>query len=246
MSSELLQQITSIAALLTAAAAFLTILELRRQRTAGYRPALAIEDKPVAVYQPSQNGKTVVFQPLGSIPSRVTLPGSDIFFRVRNVGAGAAIEVNARWEFNAVEFAAAIAKADSEAGQGISVDSEFIRFEAKGYDSWMTRRVREHHLGTLSASPDTSEDNVPIPSAYALLASAFFQAILSGDLGDSLELDLPPLTLCVSFRDRTGSLHESKYLVSFELEFLSRGGGLISESPGWANIGRGIFTVRAT
>lgn len=247
MSPDLLQQITGIATLLTAVAAFLTILEMRQQRTAAYRPALAIEDQPVNLYRPAQAdwGHTVVFQSGDKLPSREGFPGGDVRFRVRNVGAGAALEVDARWEFDAVEFATVVARADPKAGQGISVETEFIRFEADGYGSWMARRVQVHHLGTLSASPDAQPAVVPIPFAYALLASAFFQAALSKGIESALRLELPGLALCVSFHDRTGLRLESRYRVTLDFESLSQGGGPIPESPGWSNVGRGIFTVRA-
>src|SRR5439155_13991368 len=90
MSSNLLQNITSVATLLTAAAAFLTILEMRRHRIASYRPAIAIEDQVVNLYSLAkvESGRTIVFQPADERPLRETLPGIDVGLRVRNVGAG--------------------------------------------------------------------------------------------------------------------------------------------------------------
>ena len=245
MTADLLQQITGIATLLTALAAFLTILELRRQRTAGYQPSLAVEDQPVALYRPSKDeyGRSVLFQTLGQQPTRESRPGGDVLFPIRNVGAGAALQVEARWEFDALEFASVIATTDGDAGRGVSVGGEFIRFEADGYASWMSRRVQEHRLGLLPASPDAPVTRVPIPFAYALLASAFFQASLDKEPEKGLELSLPPLILTLTFQDRAGGKHQNRFRVALEMEFLFQGGGPIPESPGWSNVGRGVFTI---
>src|SRR5438105_4928346 len=188
MTAALLQEITSIASLLTATAAFLTILELRRQRVAAYRPSLAIDDQPVSLYQAQRGGEPrIVFQPDGKLPRRETMPDGGLQFSVRNVGAGAALEVEARWAFDAIEFAAAIAAIDPKLGQGIAVETEFICFQARGYGSWMARRAQVHHLGTLPAGHDSQPANLPMPFAYALLASAYFQASLSRGLESTLK-----------------------------------------------------------
>jgi hypothetical protein len=245
MTLSLLQEITSIATLVTAAAAFLAILELRRQRVTAYRPSLAIDDQPVSLYQAQPGGEPrIVFQPDGKLPRRETMPDGGLQFPVRNVGAGAALEVQARWEFDAIEFAAAIAAVDPKLGKGIAVETEFICFQASGYGSWMARRAQVHHLGTLPAAHDSQPAYLPMPFAYALLASAFFQASLTRGLESALRLEFPPLCLSIGFRDRAGSQLDSTYSVALELAFLSEGGGDIPDCPGWWNIGGGTFTVR--
>jgi len=246
MSESVIQNITSIATLLTAAAALVTILEMRRQRISGYRPTIAIEDQRVNLYQPIErgSGRTIVFQPLGKLPTHETVPGSDVRFRVRNVGAGSALQVEAEWEFDAIDFAAVVAKADPEAGEGILVERGFIRFQTKDHGVWMVRQAQTHYLGTLPSSSDAQSLDVSLPFAYALFASTLFQIVISKGLDAAMGIELPSLTLSVSFRDRTAVRLESRYRIAFDLEFLAEGGSSIPECPGWANIGGGVFTVR--
>ena len=147
-----------------------------------------------------------------------------ISFRLRNVGAGAALAVEARWAFDAIDFAAVVAKCDPEVGRNISVEDDLVRFDVQGNGlSWMAREAQEHHLGALSASPEKAVD-VPLPFAYTFLASAYFNGLLSQGLQAALQSALPPLTLAVSFRDRAGSEHQSTYRVELNLFYLSTGG----------------------
>lgn len=219
---------------------------MRRQRAASHRPALAIEDQPVNLYRSAQeeSNRTVVFQPADTLPPCETPLGTDVRFRVRNVGAGSALEVEARWEFDAIEFAAVVARADPEAGRGISTGAGFVQFEAKGYGSWMARLEQVRRLGTMSSSDPLPVD-VPMPFVYVWLASALFQAVLVRGLEGAMQLELPLLTLCISYRDRSRARLESRYRILFDLIFLSEGADPTPESPGWSNIGAGIFTVRA-
>src|SRR5688572_22377540 len=146
MNANLIDSITSIATLLTAAAALFTILEMRRQRSEGYRPVIAIDDELVSLYRSLQDRRpAIVFQRSGGFRATESSV-SDVRFRVQNVGAGPALGVQARWEFDAIDFAAVVTKCDPAMGQTLSVESDFIRSEPNDGSSWMARRIQEHHL----------------------------------------------------------------------------------------------------
>jgi len=246
MSSDLVQLITGIATLLTAIAALLTILEMRRQRTEGYRPAIAIDDEVVVLHRTKQGEKsTVVILTTGKAPSDER-KFRDIRLSLRNVGAGAALEVEARWEFDAIEFAALLARHDPAAARGLSVEADFVRFESDGgHLSWMAQRIQQQHLGTLPISPEPPGAVVILPFAYIMLASAYFNALLGGDLETAFDVRLPPLTLVVSFRDRGGAQLESRYRIELAVAYLSTGGVPVQGADGWITIGQATFTVRA-
>lgn len=244
LNSDLIQTITGIGTLLTAVAALFTILEMRRQRFEGYRPVIAIDDENVDLYISTQKRPIIVFQPPGQGPAS-SFSISGITFRLKNVGAGAALAVEARWAFDAIDFASVVARCDPEAGKTISVEDDFVSFDSQGNGmSWMVRKAaQEHHLGTLSASPEKAVD-APLPLAYALFASAYFNAMLSQGSKTAFQSSLPPLTLAVSFRDRTGSEHHTKYRVEFNLFFVATGKP-VGDGREWTHIGSGMFTVRA-
>jgi hypothetical protein len=246
MTPEHVQTVTSIATLLTAVAALLTILEMRRQRTEGYRPVIVVDDQMVTLYRAVGGGSTrraILLQPSGKAPVDASF-SSEIRFSARNVGAGAALEVQARWEFDAMAFAAIIAKCDPEIGRGISVERDFVRYEAPGNQAmWMSRRVQEHRLGTLSPAVD-KHAVLPFPFAYSFLASAYFEALFLQGLDTSFQWELPTLTLVVSLKDRAGSSHSANYRVSLELFSLSTTDKPVADGYDWSHAGDAILTVR--
>jgi len=241
--ATILQDLASVGTFLTAIAALFTILEMRRQRRSGYQPTLAIRDELVDLQLQSRGnlGHEVIFQPVGSSLRSTASDIVPLKLYLQNVGAGSALEVEAQWRFDGLEFANAIAQIDSDVGRSISIENDFVRFDGKG--AWGARYVQTHHVGTMSVSSPPIAVEVPFPFAYAALSSTFFEALLAKGKFDTA-FDLPPLSLEIKFRDRTGKRGEAQFSISFQLIYIAAVRPELA--PGESrNIGSGIFTARA-
>lgn len=98
--------ITSVATLLTALAAIWTIIEVKRQREATYKPKLVVFSNRVYAVKKEQSIK--IFD-----SSKVAFePGYT--FVIQNLGFGSAIDIKVRWIINYDEIVSRIQKIDSD------------------------------------------------------------------------------------------------------------------------------------
>jgi hypothetical protein len=102
--------LASLTALVTAVAAFLTVLEMRRQRITLYRPDLAVLSAPLFVYAGTYSnlGNGVHCSPRRyDLPADApkALPSASLHLDCFNLGLGAAKDVQVKWSFDIAEIA---------------------------------------------------------------------------------------------------------------------------------------------
>lgn len=221
VDSATLTTLTAWTSLFTAVAVLLTIIEMRRQRIAGYRPELLVLPPELSL-RPRQIG------PTWNCTSRVRNDegGEQGFAAVEciNIGVGAARNIVGSWQFDrqlAVEQLSPLL-----ANRGYSI----WHSEVDGYSKIELEDDSEPHvaiIGDLAAAtsvpylqPTQARENVlyiPLPHDFLLLLGLHLYCG-ADDSARILALPrLPPLVLCLSFLDAGGAKRKTKVELRFRL-----------------------------
>jgi hypothetical protein len=234
---DLISLVTSLAALVTAIAAFLSVLEMRRQRATLYRPDLAISPAVFFVYADTASviGNAVScstrpYDQFGRRPPEI--PGLEL--ECFNVGLGAAKEVSVEWSFDRDAVLGIVKRLAETHGMSVECrENEFVLLDPKG--EVLTSRIVFAGVPATQTFPyvlpvqvRTSPQPIELPLEYskaiALYASYFVEPDEQGatereagqfggpvtvvpQLDSPFEFTFPPATASLSFRDIGGKKH---------------------------------------
>lgn len=216
---------TSIAACLSAIAAFLVVLQVAKQRAASYKPELVIARAHFRCKQDKD----------GRIPHRWTTPDDESSQRLLsfsvplvNVGLGAAKEVKLCWDFPISNLVSRVNALTDE----LSIDSHFVWDDedtlserasdgSRTVHSWKGQKATDIDF-VLPASIENESTKATIPFAYIHLVSAFVYLMTTDEKIDTF-CDVPGIALKIQYRDIGGVRRSTRFLVKVHLTQLHFG-----------------------
>ena len=213
--TEVISLVTSIAACLSAIAAFVVVHQNYKQRTASYRPDLILVERILRL-QP--------FEQTGGMPQPLDEDGeSQVSVPIVNVGLGAARDLKVSWRFPIDQVVSSInlLAQQSLASAYYEHKNGFLFMESK--TSWAVRWGREEEIGyVLPASiPEAPPKKLPLPIAYVALVSAHYHFALQAHRSDksdgpqSIDVpDLPRLRCQIDYGDIGGLAHRLDLMIS--------------------------------
>ena len=213
--TEVISLVTSIAACLSAIAAFVVVRQNYKQRTASYRPDLILVERILRL-QP--------FEQTGGMPQPLDQDGeSQVSVPIVNVGLGAARDLKVSWRFPIDQVVSSInlLAQQSLAPAYYEHKNGFLSMESK--TSWAVRWGREEEIGyVLPASiPEAPPNELPLPMAYVALVSAHYHFALQAHRSDKSDgpqpidvPDLPRLRCQIDYGDIGGLEHRLDLMIS--------------------------------
>jgi hypothetical protein len=223
MGADQVAVVTASAALLTGLATLFSIRELRLQRKVQHRPELILEDVGFRALRLRGESRfpVVTLAHLGSPPQRGDTWRGDLPIRIQNVGRGVAREVEARWSFDAHDFAAVLAPYEESIGGQIWIEGNTVQLEAKDAPAWFTTGSHIQRLGAILPLPNGQENTIALDFAYSRLVCAFFGAASLGENQDMLNnWMLPDVRLHLSYKDMEGNRYTKLLRLRFQLVVL--------------------------
>ena len=209
MDSNTLTMLSSLVGLVTAVAALFTILEMKRQRVSSYKPELVIIP-PVLLFEPSTG-----FPPL--LCRRKDLPLDQPLIPVSvdciNIGAGAARDLLAMWEFDHQLAVAEVSPFVTYRGYSIWLEhgNTRIDFEEDGQTmmtSFTDPQVTSSMPYLLPVQAPENIFRIPLPPDYLLFMRLGIYCIPSHPSNEGARVALPntpPLTLRLTYSDVGGA-----------------------------------------
>lgn len=245
MTADQVAAASAIAGLVTAIAALLTILELRRQRLDQQRPELVVEDTAFTVFRTGQNDDRplIAVEPAGSPPTDSSDWRARFPLSVANVGRGVARDVVLVWSFDALAFAERLAPFEHSIGGRVWVNGDLVEISADEEMISMMRKGFETRLGALLPVPDGAARIVHLDVAYGRLLALYYAAVC--DPRNTLSFtdwSVPPICLEMRYRDVGGRAYVKRLIANPNLEMLAPHGFGNKEGE-WYSVGQGIFVV---
>lgn len=222
--------LSSFAGLITAIAALVTVLEMKRQRESGYKPDLVVVS-PVSL----QYKGTAGFPPFttGTIDDPPTETKRWSAFQCHvdciNIGAGAARDLNAIWRFNRQGAIECIAASLANRKYRIWLDSDVTRLDFEE-DGRSVMTIFTDPLTRWSAPflfPGKSPENVfrlRLPPDYLLFLGLSVSCLPASGADEARAAPLPsipPLELEISYTDVGGDRRGAKFTLHFEFQMFS-------------------------
>jgi hypothetical protein len=224
VDSATLATLTAWTGLLTAAAAFLAIFEMRRQRIEGYRPELIVLP-PEFSLRPRQIGPVWnCTQKIRTEESAKPVPAA---VECINIGAGVARSIVGTWEFDRQSAVEELSPLLAKRGYSI------WHSESDGYSRIDLENGSEPGVslvGDLSATtsipylqPAQTPENVlqiPPPPDFLLLLGLHLHCGADDSTRLVMLKGLPPLVLHLSFLDAGGATRNADLELRFRLSYL--------------------------
>ena len=213
--TEMISLVTSIAACLSAIAAFVVVRQNYKQRTASYRPELILVERAVQL-QP--------FEQAGGRPQLLDENGeSQVLIPIVNVGLGAARDLKISWRFPIDQVVSSVNLLAQESLVPAYYEHSNGFLSMKSKTSWAIRWRREQQIGyVLPASiPEAPPNELPLPGAYiALVCGHYYFALKARRSGksdgpDLIDIpDLPELECQIDYADIGGVSHRLDVVIS--------------------------------
>lgn len=232
--------ISSVAALVTAAAAFLTVLEMKRQRVTLYRPDLAVPSAELFAYVGSYSE---IGNSVHCSTKRYDLPGEPptslpvLELGCFNVGLGAAKDVEIYWRFDADAVVKALNRLATPHGIAVTFgEYGFTLVDGAGNVLHRGRRAsstqRLPYLLPVQMQPDAQR--IPLPWEYAqavaICASYYVEPHdekwasippasrpalhVFPEMDGAITVVLPPVTLSLRYRDIGDNTHVREFEIT--------------------------------
>ncbi len=219
-----------MASLLTAMAALLTILEMRRQRVISYKPQLTLAPPRLHFERSSAApGFLPVACRRDDVSPDTSRPGHPLVDCV-NVGLGGARDLVATWSFDPQALVAAASPFLSSTAYTVSLDSAgfVVNFE-ENHELQSTHFLHaQSHAETRLLLPLQSSQSycsmfsIAIPPVYLdVIALAVHALALTRSPDQTDWPEFPPLRLSIAYKDIGGDRHEARFDFSFEFFTLS-------------------------
>ncbi len=240
--------LVSLAGLVTAVAALLTVREMVNQRRSAYRPEIVgvgctFTIERLGVQSPYRWREDVQ---LGRHRQVSYEDDHDLSVRIFNIGKGAAQSISWEWSWDLEQVIEQIHKADTAGDWSINVtasealgrpgdpsarDVPLIEVRGPGKEESFTvlldNKGRLHYL--LPAGIDGTPGLVPLPTAYMDLHAISASVALPGR-AEPLYPSPCPLTLSLTYRDIGGSQLRRRIKVTLDIwRSLTRGDLLVGE-----------------
>ena len=225
--AELISLVTSIAACLSAVAAFLVVRQNYKQRTASYRPDFVLVRTPI---------QSKIFETPGGIPhwsNDGTNDAANKPFSIPlvNVGLGAAREIKVIWKFPIHEFVSSVNRLAQASLTPVYFEYENNVLSFKKSDNrWAVLWHSESHIDfVLPTSTDQTNTDLMVPLVYISLVSYFYQFAISGNDNEHRKIgvtnipDIPPLKCRIEYRDIGEVQHSVDLLIYTEAAIISDG-----------------------
>ena len=238
--------LTSVAALLTAIATLLLVLEMRRQRKALYKRQFVCEDAQF-VARPSDGF------PLGLHLSR---PGSDgeaksrsqLRVRCTNIGPGPAKRVEYEWSYDPQQIIESVA-ATGVSVDGIWLDGPLLRIGTDDTPEKIVHSLRGQNSGIRAVVHSRGADDsmtLHIPPAYVDLLGLWFSATAPKPEASAsvFVLEPPGITLTLSCEDIEDGRHTKRFVLRPKLRMMSSRDAAIDYAEG--ALGVNSFTLVLT
>lgn len=228
-----LANLSSWAAFVTALAALFAILEMRRQRTSGYKPELLLLSQSFSFHETTSGPYPVEVTAATETAGDLASSAHEVRLECLNVGTGPAIDVVAEWH---VDVPALIAKVTPTlANRGVSAwfdsGNGVLSFELEGRmieAHSTTAQMRCSYPFILPVQGRSSPTIIPLPAAYVKLVALLASAEVTRDGPLSPLPDLPNLQLNLSYKDLGGKRFKDRTCVEAslaELSFMREGEG---------------------
>ena len=230
--SEWVSLVASIAALLTAGAALLTLQEVKRQRAQAHKPHMVV---PRVMVSGSVKGT-------GECDMRLEFPeqsganqpegATDCMLRVHNIAQGAAVNVEARWVCDYAGLIRSILSDQPEGKPWVAVDEDsdpsdgLITLTIRG----STLIVNLRSLQTqefdfiLPDSVDPSGTCLQLPPAFRMFLPLMYAAAMTGPTDDRRIPGITSLGLTLSYGSVAGESYTQRIRVEFNVMTISVGG----------------------
>ena len=221
MDNSTLTMLSSLVGLVTAVAALVTILEMKRQRVSSYKPELVLIPLTLR-FEPSDG-----FPPLICRRKDTPFDRHDSLLSVSvdciNIGVGAARDLFATWEFDHQLAVAEVSPFVTHRGYSIWLDQGNTRidFEEDGQTRMTSFTDLPVTSNTTYLLPVQAPENVfqiPLPPDYLLFMRLGIYCVPGHPSNEGPHVALPkipPLTLRLAYTDSGGA----RRLRAFQLEF---------------------------
>ncbi|MCE9508049.1 MAG: hypothetical protein K8R48_07030 [Alphaproteobacteria bacterium] len=228
-----LQEISSFVSdwgtFLAALAAFLTLLEMHRQRKHSYKPDIVPIEKTFNGYFESAifcTWKENIPQKLAK-RDKTTSADVDIKLSLFNLGNGAAKNLQFEWDFEFESFIKKLNSINKKAETGIEIDNSgpLLQFKENGQCKIgvnLKPNLKDRKDYLLPASIEREGLKISLPMAYIWLVSNYFYLrfkILSKDL----PFGIPDLRLNIEYSDIAGNKYQTVFLFNIGLIFFAHG-----------------------
>lgn len=229
MDYSTISVLVDFAGLVTAAAALLAILEMKKQRESSYKPELVLLPPRYLRVEGSAGFPPFVFGTDEEHPELLREPLlNPVLAECINVGAGAARDLRATWEFDYQQAIAKLSPLLEHHGLRIRFDhgSRRIEYEVNGelrIASFTTPQLSVSAPYLLPAGALESIFSIRLPSDFLLFFGLGLCCIpgqpMDGVSGVSV-LSLPALRLRISYVDVGGSRRENEFELTLEFAML--------------------------
>ncbi|MYC26982.1 MAG: hypothetical protein F4X63_03160 [Nitrospira sp. SB0662_bin_26] len=210
--TDLISLVTSIAACMSAVAAFMAVRQNYKQRMASYRPDLVLVRTPI---------QAKIFETPGGIPHWTNDGNNDetndvaiklFSIPLVNVGLGAAREIRVVWNFPIHEFVSSVNRLAqvSLTPAYFEYRNNLLSFKTSD-NQWVVKWQGESHIDfVLPASTNQTRTGLIVPLVYISLVSYFYQLAISGNDDEHRKTgeprtfdipDIPPLKCRIEYRD---------------------------------------------
>lgn len=240
--------LTSVVGLVTAAAALLTILEMRRQRASAYKPDLLVEGANLRVLaRPGDTPELARIQQSTSGPGFPHSVCLDLF----NLGVGAAKRVSARWHFDFQALLEGLSRwrAPTEPWAELRGDRvlQFVNASGPRSTHMLEAQLRSASAFLLPASSRSESHELRLPPAYLesiSLALHLFSVAeckpSEGGLRLTIGPQIPPMYVDLEFLDLENGSHRAQFRIEFKLFSLSPGS---ASSQAGSELGMAFLSV---
>lgn len=223
----------SLSASLTAIATFMTVLEMKRQREASYRPDLKLARSTFVGIAPDAPNK---------LPSKWQKKPDDppiewLEVPIHNLGLRAARDVTLYWSCDIERIVRDVNDfaTRAEADFRFQYDSPLLTVHSKKYSNHASHWKNQQSASIdyiLPAAPDVESTIIRLPFAYAQLLSAY--CFFGTQSPNNMSFDIPPLMLTIEYLDAVSEKHSLVVDVAIHITAISAGTimfGYIESTP---------------
>lgn len=232
---QLVAMAASIGACMSAIAAFLTVRQISKQREASYRPELAISRTEFqCIPDPLGNKKipdTWIVKNDETIEQKIDFLKS-FSVPLRNVGLGAAKDINIEWSFPVEQLTSTVNKLAQKAliPAYFEYKNKSLEFKSDSLGASMSMwgNQQKNKIDFVLPAPiDLVPVELILPHAYIQLISALIHFAAKSNDFNFLE-EIPKLTIELNYLDIGGKKHNSKFFIKINISMIANKGDSFS------------------
>lgn len=226
---QIISLATSIAAFIAAAAAFLVVLQVSKQRADSYKPALVVARTRFICSQPDDGVIPHTWSNPDSIDNGAVQAHAAFSLPLVNVGLGAAIDVKVSWAFPIDEVVRLVNELAQKSLIAVYFDwnNEILSINAdkpgRTVHNWASQKESNFDF-VLPASIDQNANSVTIPMGCVHLVSALVYVTSKLEKFESFP-KIPSLLLKIAYSDIAGTKYSTQLSISIEVVAMHSGDG---------------------